>query len=97
MTFGDKFSGINLDCTIVDIIILANLILLVTELLIPTSHIKWSLLHARDFKEMIKIVTKTTWFEFDGRKTLPESAITLNYCIVKGHVQFPYYMQLLDK
>lgn len=60
MTFGDKFSGINLDCTIVDIILLTNLILLVTELLIPTSHIKWSFLHARDFKEMIKIVTKTT-------------------------------------
>ena len=58
MTFGDVFSETNLDSSIIDVILLTNLIFLASNLGVPTLNITWSFLHARDIKEMAKIVTK---------------------------------------
>ena len=65
MTFGDTFSEINLDSSI--IIILTNLIFLASKLGVPTLNIIWSFLHDRDIKDMSKIVTKQTYLNFDRR------------------------------
>ena len=58
MTFGDIFSEINLDSSIIYVIILTNLIFLASKLMVPTLNIIWSFLHDRDIKDMSKIVTK---------------------------------------
>ena len=70
MTFGDIFSEINLDSSIIYVIILTNLIFLASKLMVPTLNIIWSFLHDRDIKDMSKIVTKQKYLNFDRRKTL---------------------------
>jgi hypothetical protein len=52
MTFGDIFSEINLDSSIIYVIILTNLIFLASKLGVPTLNIIWSFLHDRDIKDM---------------------------------------------
>jgi len=68
MTFGDIFSYINLDSSIIDAIILNNLIFLASKLGVPTLNITWLVLHDRDIKEMSKIVTKQKYLNFDKKK-----------------------------
>ena len=68
MTFGDIFSEINLDSSIIYVIILTNLIFLASKLGVPTLNIKWAFLHDRDIKDMSKIVTKQKYLNFDRRK-----------------------------
>jgi hypothetical protein len=69
MTFGDIFSEINLDSSIIYVIILTNLILLASKLGVPTLNIIWSFLHDRDIKDIQKIAYSTEiqrvrqWFE----------------------------------
>ena len=58
MTFGDIFSEINLESSIIYVIILTNLIFLASKLGVPTLNIIWSFLHDHDIKDMSKIVTK---------------------------------------
>jgi len=58
MTFCDIFSEINLDSSVIYVIILTNLIFLASKLGVPTLNIIWSFLHDRDIKDMSKIVTK---------------------------------------
>ena len=58
MTFGDIFSEINLDSSIIYVIILTNLIFLASKLGVHTLNIIWSFLHDRDIKDMSKIVIK---------------------------------------
>jgi hypothetical protein len=70
MTFGDIFSEINLDSSIIYVIILTNLIFLASKLGVPTLNILWSCLHDRDIKDMSKIVTKQKYLNFDRRKIL---------------------------
>ena len=60
MTFGDIFSEINLDSSIIYVIILTNLIFLASKLGVPTLNIIWSFLHDRDIKDMSKIVIQNT-------------------------------------
>jgi hypothetical protein len=50
--FGDIFSEINLDSSIIYVIILTNLIFLASKLGVPTLNIIWSFLHDRDIKDM---------------------------------------------
>ena len=64
------FSEINLDSSIIYVIILTNLIFLASKLGVPTLNIIWSFLHDRDIKDMSKIVTKQKYLNFDRRKTL---------------------------
>jgi hypothetical protein len=73
MTFGDVFSETNLDSSIIDVILLTNLIFLASNLGVPTLNITWSFLHARDIKEMAKIVTKQTKNEFWQKKNFAET------------------------
>lgn len=54
MAFGDIFSEINLDSSIIDAILLTNLTFLASNLILP----------GRDIKEMAKIVKKQKRFEF---------------------------------
>ena len=70
MTFGDIFSEINLDASIIYVIILTNLIFLASKLGVLTLNIIWSFLHDRDIKDMSKIVTKQKYLNFDRKKTL---------------------------
>jgi hypothetical protein len=72
MTFGDIFSEINLDSSIIYVIIyiLTNFIFLASKLGVPTLNIIWSFLHDRDIKDMSKFVTKQKYLNFDRRKTL---------------------------
>ena len=70
MTFGDIFSEINLDSSIIYVIILTNLIFLASKLGVPTLNIIWSFVHDCDIKDMSKIVTKQKYLNFDRRKTL---------------------------
>ena len=70
MTFGDIFSEINLDSSIIFVIILTNLIFLASKLGVPTLNIIWSFLHDHDIKDMSKIVTKQKYLNFDRIKTL---------------------------
>ena len=58
MTFGDIFSEINVDSSIIHVIIVTSLIFLASKLGVPTLNIIWSFLHDRDIKDMSKIVTK---------------------------------------
>jgi hypothetical protein len=67
MTFGDIFSEINLDSSIIYVIILTNFIFLASKLAVPTLNIIWSFLHDRDMKDMSKIVTKQKYF-LTGKK-----------------------------
>ena len=97
MTFGGIFSEINLDTSIIDVVLLTNLIFLASILAVPTLNTILSSLHARNFKEMAKIVTKQNDLNFDRRKTLRKSIITFNYRIVDGHIEIPYSMLLFDK
>jgi hypothetical protein len=46
MTFGDIFSEINLDSSIIYVIILTNLIFLASKLGVPTLNIIWSFLNS---------------------------------------------------
>ena len=69
MTFGDIFSEIKLDSSIIYVIILTNLIFLASKLGVPTLKIIWSFLNDRDIKDMSKIVTKQKYLNFDRRKT----------------------------
>jgi hypothetical protein len=69
MTFGDIFSEINLDSSIIYVIILTNHIFLASKLGVPTLNIISSFLHDRD---MSKIVTKQKYLNFDRRKNLAE-------------------------
>jgi hypothetical protein len=57
MTFGDIFSEINLESSIIHVIILTNLIFLASKLGVPTLNIIWSFLHDRDIKDMSKFAT----------------------------------------
>jgi hypothetical protein len=66
MTFGDIFSEINLDSSIIDVIILTNLIFLASKLGVPTFNIIWSFLHAHDIKDMSRIGTKQKDLNFDS-------------------------------
>ena len=62
MTFGDIFSEINLDSSIIYVIILTNLIFLASKLGVPTLNIIWSFLHDRDIKDMSKsLQNKNIW------------------------------------
>ena len=70
MTFGDIFSEINLDSSMIYVIILTNLIFLASKLGVPTLNTIWSFLHDRDIKDMSKIVTKQKYLNFDRIKTL---------------------------
>jgi hypothetical protein len=70
MTFGDIFSEINLDSSILYVIILTNLIFLASKLGVLTLNIIGSCLHDRDIKDMSKIATKQNYLNFDRRKTL---------------------------
>ena len=69
MTFGDIFSEINLDSSIIliDVIILTNLIFLASKFGVPTLNIIWSFLHDRHINEMSKIVTKQKDLNFDKK------------------------------
>ena len=67
MTFGDIFSEINLDSSIIYVIILTKLIFLASKLGVPTLNIIWSFLHDRDVKDMSKIVTKQKYLNFDKK------------------------------
>ena len=60
MTFGDIFSEINLDSSIIYVIILTNLIFLASKLGVPTLNIIWSFFHDHDIKDLSKIVTNKT-------------------------------------
>ena len=95
--FGDIFSEINLDSSIIDVIILTNHIFLASKLGVPTLNIIRSFLYPRDINEMSKIVTKQKYLNFDGRKTLRKSTITFNSRIIDGHIEIPYCMLLFDK
>ena len=86
MTFGDIFSEINLDSSIIDAILLTNLTFLASNLILP----------GRDIKEMAKIVKKQKGLNFDRRKTLRKSTITFNYRITDGH-DVPFCIVLYDK
>jgi hypothetical protein len=97
MTFGDIFSEINLDSSIIDVIILTNLIFLASNLGVPTLNIIWSFLYARAINEMSKIFTKQKYLNFDRRKTLRKSTITFNFRISDGHIEIPYCILLFDK
>ena len=90
MTFGDIFSEINLDSSIIYVIILTNLIFLASKLGVPTFNIIWSFLHDRDIKDMSKIVRKQKYLNFNRRKTF-------NFRIIDGHIEFPYYRLFFDK
>ena len=72
MTFGDIFSEINLDSSIIYVIILTNLIFLASNLGVPTLNIIWSFLHDRDIKDMSKNRSKTKIFEFWQKKNFAE-------------------------
>ena len=62
MTFGDIFSEVNLDSSIIHVIILTNLIFLASKLGVPTLNIIWSFLHDRDIKDMSKTLqNKNIW------------------------------------
>jgi hypothetical protein len=67
MTFGDIFSEINLDSSILHVIILTNLIFLASKIGVLTLNIIWSFLHDRDIKDMSKIVTKQKYLNFDKK------------------------------
>ena len=54
-------------------------------------------MHDRDIKDMSKIVTKQKDLNFGRRKTLRKYTITFNFRIIDGHVEFPYFMLLIDK
>ena len=98
MTFGGTFSEINLDFSIIDVILLINHIFLASKLEVPTLNTKWLFLHVRDFKEMVKIVTKQhNDLNFGRRKTLRKSTITFNDRIDDGHIEFLYCVILFDK
>ena len=68
MTFGDIFSEINLDSSIIYVIILTNLIFLASKLGVPTLNIIRSFLHDRDIKDMSKIVTKQKYLNLTDEK-----------------------------
>jgi hypothetical protein len=68
MTFGDIFSEINLDSSIIYVIVLTNLIFLASKLGVPTLNIIF--LRDRDIKNMSKMATKQKYLNFDRRKTL---------------------------
>jgi hypothetical protein len=68
MTFGDIFSEINLDSSIIYVIKLTNLIFLASKLGVPTLNIIWSFLHDRDMKDMSKIVTKHKYLNLTEEK-----------------------------
>jgi hypothetical protein len=70
MTFGDIFSEINLDSSIIDVIILSNLTFLASQFGVPTLNIILSFLHDCDINNMSKIDTKQKYLNFDRRKTL---------------------------
>jgi hypothetical protein len=70
MTFGDIFSEINLDSSIIDVIILSNLTFLASKFGVPTLNIILSFLHDCDINNMSKIDTKQKYLNFDRRKTL---------------------------
>jgi hypothetical protein len=59
MTFGDIFTEINLDSSIIYVIVLTNLIFLASKLGVPTLNIIWSFLHDRDIKDMYS--NKNIW------------------------------------
>jgi hypothetical protein len=62
MTFGDIFSEINLDSSIIYVIILTNLIFLASKLGVPTLNIIWLFLYDRDIKDMSKsLQNKNIW------------------------------------
>ena len=96
MTFGDIFSEINLDSSIIYVIILTNLIFLASKLGVPTLNIIRSFLHDRDIKDMSKNRYKTKIFEFWQKKNFAET-ITFNFPIIDGHIEFPYCMLFFDK
>jgi hypothetical protein len=52
------YSEFNLDSSIIDAIVLTNLIFLASMFEMPTLNTKWYLLHPSDFKEMAKIFRK---------------------------------------
>ena len=85
MTFGDIFSEINLDSSIIDVIILTNLLFLASILGVPTLNIIWSFLHDRDIKDMSKIVTKQKDLNFDHRR-LGTNCVSLCFTL------FPAYL-----
>jgi hypothetical protein len=58
MTCGDTFSVINLDFSIIDEVLLTKFIFQSSKFDVSTLNTQWSSLHASDFKEMAKIVTK---------------------------------------
>ena len=57
MTFEGAFSEINLDSSIIDVILLTNLIFLASKFEVPTLNTNYFFLRARDFKEMAKLIT----------------------------------------
>jgi hypothetical protein len=58
MTFGDILSEIDLDSSIIYVIILTNLIFLASKLGVATLNIIWSFLHDCDIKDMSKIAAE---------------------------------------
>ena len=56
MTFGGTFSEINLDSSIIDVILLTSLIFPTSKLEVSTLNTKWSFLHELDLKEIVNIV-----------------------------------------
>jgi hypothetical protein len=97
MTFGDIFSEINLDSSIIYVIILINLIFLASKLYVPTLNIIWSFLNDHDIKDMSKIDKKQKYLNFDRIKTLRKKTITFNFRNIDGHIEFPYYRLFFDK
>jgi hypothetical protein len=57
MTFEGTFSEINLDSSIIDVILLTNLIFLASKLEVPTLNTNDIFLRTCDFKEMAKLFT----------------------------------------
>jgi len=54
--------------------------------------------HAFDFKEIARLVTKQqNYLNFGRKKTLLKPIITFISRIVDGHIEFPYCMLLFKK
>ena len=76
------FHTYEISFSIIDVILLINLIFLSSKLNVPTLNTKCSFLHALDFKEMARIVTKQqNGLNFGRRKTLWKSTLIFNYRI----------------
>jgi hypothetical protein len=91
------FHTYEISFSIIDVILLINFIFLSSKLNVPTLNTKCSFLHALDFKEMARIVTKQqNGLNFGRRKTLWKSTLIFNYRIIDGYIEFPNCMLLFD-